>query len=223
MKQYSKLVLIGMCIFALNINLQAQVKKSPAPKKPTQATPAAKPVTTPAAAVKTEKITPEDMQKSWEQYMTPGKQQEFIAQFNGEWKEEVTVWMSPGTPPMTSNSSCKNEMILGGRYQQSHHEGDFNGMKFEGIGLLGYDNAKKVYQSSWIDNMGTGIMSMEGTYNEKERKFEFTGKQVDPMTGKEMNVRETMELIGDNTQVMKMFMTPNGKKEYQSMEIKFTR
>jgi Protein of unknown function (DUF1579) len=46
-------------------------------------------------------------------------------------------------------------MILGGRYQQSTTKGSFNNMPFEGISLLGYDNAKKVFMNSWVDNMGT--------------------------------------------------------------------
>jgi hypothetical protein len=35
-------------------------------------------------------------------------------------------------------------------------------MPFEGISTLGYDNAKKTFFSTWIDNMGTGMMVMEG-------------------------------------------------------------
>lgn len=57
-------------------------------------------------------------------------------------------------------------MILGGRYQQSMHTGSFNGMPFEGISLVGYDNTKKVFMSSWADNMGTGSMYMEGTWDQ---------------------------------------------------------
>ena len=43
------------------------------------------------------------------------------------------------------------------------------------------------------------------------------------MTGKDMVVRETFQIIDDDTQKMEMFMTPAGGKEYKSMEIMLTR
>jgi len=49
------------------------------------------------------------------------------------------------------------------------------------------------------------------------------GKQVDPVTGKDMDVREELTFMEDGTQKMKMFMTPIGGKEYQTMEIVLTK
>lgn len=34
-------------------------------------------------------------------------------------------------------------MIFGGRYQLSNYKGNFMGMPFEGMSIMGYDNAKK--------------------------------------------------------------------------------
>ncbi|MEO8148857.1 MAG: DUF1579 domain-containing protein [Bacteroidia bacterium] len=162
------------------------------------------------------------MEKAWMAYMTPGPMHEMLAKCNGDWKEDITMWMAPGAPPTKSTSVCSNTMILGGRYQQSTHKGDFNGMPFEGISTVAYDNALKMYISTWIDNMGTGIMYMKGTFNEKNHMLTSTGKMVDPMTGKEINVRETFKFVDDNKQVMEMFETREGK-ERKTMEITYTR
>jgi hypothetical protein len=70
-------------------------------------------------------------------------------------------------------------MILGGRYQQSTTKGSFNNMPFEGISLLGYDNAKKVFMNSWVDNMGTGILQMRGTWDPAGKTINFTSTTVD--------------------------------------------
>ncbi len=35
------------------------------------------------------------------------------------------------------------------------------GMPFEGMGIDGYDNLAKQYVSTWVDNMGTGIMNID--------------------------------------------------------------
>lgn len=161
--------------------------------------------------------------QAWMTYMTPGKMHEMMAKSAGLWSEDVTMWMAPDSPPMKSTSTAMNKMIMGNRYLQGMHRGIFNGMPFEGISVIGYDNAKNVFVSSWIDNMGTGMLYAEGKWNETSKSIEFTGNEVDPMTGKEMKVREVMKFIDDNSQSMEMYMTPVAGKEYKSMEIKYTR
>lgn len=161
--------------------------------------------------------------KAWMEYMTPGDVHKMLAKSDGEWNEDINMWMTPGAPVQKSTASCMNKMILGGRYQSSTHTGSFNGMPFEGISTVAYDNAKKAFVTTWVDNMGTGIMVMEGNWDDKTKTLNTKGKQTDPMTGKDMMVRETFQIIDDNTQKMEMFMTPAGGKEYKSMEIVFTR
>jgi hypothetical protein len=160
--------------------------------------------------------------KAWMAYMTPGPMHEMLAKSNGDWNEEVTMWMAPGTPPTKSTATCTNKMILGNRYQESHSTGSMNGMPFEGTSTVGYDNIKKVFMSTWIDNMGTGIMYMEGKYDEKTKTVAFSGSMIDPMTGKAEKVRENFKMIDDNNQMMEMYSTHEGK-EFKTMEIKFTR
>lgn len=162
------------------------------------------------------------MMKAWMAYSTPGDPHKAIAKDNGTWNEEITMWMDPKAPPTKNTATCVNKMILGGRYQESRHTGTFDNMPFEGISTLAYDNARKVYQSSWIDNMGTGIAFMEGTMDDASRTITFKGKATDPMTGKEKDIKETMKFVDDNNQILEMFDIINGK-ENKTMEVKFTR
>jgi hypothetical protein len=162
------------------------------------------------------------MEKAWGEFMTPGDLHKMMASYNGEWKEEITMWMEPGAPPVVSAGSCMNVMVLDGRYQVSVHTNTFQGMPFEGRGLWGYNNATKKFESTWIDNMGTGIMYMEGTWNEKTRTITFKGKSVDIMTGKTTLMRELYKLIDDNNQSIEMYETKDGK-ETKIMAIKLTR
>lgn len=163
------------------------------------------------------------MMKNWMDYMTPGKQHTEMASWNGKWDAEVTMWEKPGAEPTKSTMIAVNEMILGGRYQRSVNKGNMMGMKFEGISTVGFDNAKQVYVSSWIDNMGTGIMNMEGTYDEATKTVSLKGKAVDPMTGKEKEMRETMTLVDNDHQLMQMYCTGPDGKEFKTMQILSTR
>ena len=161
-------------------------------------------------------------QKAWNDYMTPGDVHQMLAKSNGEWNEEMTMWMEPGAEPVKSTATAVNKMILGGRYQHSTHTGTVMGAPFEGIAITGYDNAKKMLVSTWIDNMGTGIMYSEGKWNDASKSAEFTGTAIDPVSGKELKIRQIMKTIDDDTEMMEMYTTRDGK-EFKSMEIKMTR
>ncbi len=161
-------------------------------------------------------------QKAWMDYMTPGPMHEMMAASVGEWKSKNTFWMDPAGEPMVSEGTVKFEMILGGRYLKSTHSGMVMGMPFTGINLQAFDNATKEFVAVWIDNLGTGLSVSNGTYDEGTKTLNSTGTMVDPMSGKEMNYRQTIQLIDDNHQVMEMFMYSNGK-EYTNMIVELTR
>lgn len=162
--------------------------------------------------------------KAWMAYMQPGKAHEMLAKRNGVWEGDMTMWMEDGGQPSTIKTTTDNKMILGGRYQISTNKGNFMGMPFEGIATTGFDNAKKVYVSSWVDNMGTGIMNMEGTWDEASKTISFKGKMICPANGKECDVREVYKIVDDNTQVMEMY-GPDMKtgKEYKNMQVTYRR
>jgi Protein of unknown function (DUF1579) len=154
--------------------------------------------------------------------MTPGDAHKMLASADGDWTYESTMWMAPGAPPEKTSGAATNRMVLGGRYQESKFSGTMMGMTFEGFSLTGYDNARKIFQSSWIDNLGTGLMQMEGKMDPATKTIQFNAKMTDPSTGKEVKVRETFAFIDDNTQKMEMFDSRGGK-EFKTMEIIFKR
>jgi hypothetical protein len=161
-------------------------------------------------------------QKAWEAYMTPSENHKTLAKDVGSWKVEMLSYMEPNKPPVKSNATVEITMTMGGRYQQSVYKGDMMGMPFEGISVVGYDNAKKVFVNSWIDNMGTGMMYMEGTWDKSGKSVTYTGTCVNPETGKDMKVKQVMTFENDRSQRMEMYMIENGK-ENKSLEVKLTR
>lgn len=161
-------------------------------------------------------------QKAWMDYMTPGKAHHMLSESVGNWKTHTKLWMDPSAPPMESEGTSKAEMILGGRYLQSTFSGSMMGMPFEGISLTGYDNAKKEYFNTWIDNMGTGLAYATGKYDETTKTTELIGLMVDPITGKNTAFREVMKMIDKNNMVMEMYSEYDGK-EFLGLEVKFTR
>jgi Protein of unknown function (DUF1579) len=164
------------------------------------------------------------MMKNWMNYMTPGKEHKWLSDAVGSWTAEISMWMSPNTAPTKSIGKTTNTMILGGRYQQSHHQGDFMGQPFEGQSTLAFDNLKKVFISTWIDNMGTGMMIGEGPWDEKTQTVAIKGTMMDPMTGKQCNFREVFKVVDNDHQLLEMYAPdPATGKEFKTMEIRYSR
>jgi hypothetical protein len=160
--------------------------------------------------------------KAYTEYMTPGPIQEMMAKSAGSWTAAVSMWPKEGVPPMTSTMETTNEMILGGRYLKGTNKGAMYGMPFEGIGITGYDNAKQIFNNVWIDNMGTGIIFLEGNWDAATNSINFSGKSTDPLTKKDTPIREVLKFVDDNHQVFEMYITINGK-EFKYLEIKYLR
>jgi hypothetical protein len=163
------------------------------------------------------------MMKAWTDFATPGEMHKMLASWNGTWHAEVLSWMDPNKPPEKSEATYTLNSILGGLYQTGHLTGTMMGTPFEGNSLLGYDNAKKVFVSTWVDNLGSGITSMTGTWDPSTNTLTLKGTQSNPMTGKETNIRETLEIVDDNTHKMTMYGTGPDGKETKFMEATYKR
>ena len=212
------LICATAAVFMLSCNNEKKNMDATSSADSSKMSTAAKPADTVQAAMPDSAT----MMKAWKAYMTPGEEHKMLAKSNGKWEEDMKMYMSPDAPPQTMKSSCENTMILNGLYQVSVHKGMYNGMPFEGRSTLAYNNAAKKYQSTWIDNMGSGIMNMEGKWDDASKMLIMSGTETDPVTGKDIPVRETMKFPDDNNQVMEMFETRGGK-ESKVMAINFKR
>ena len=103
------------------------------------------------------------MMAEWAKYATPGAQHEMMAKSVGKWTVVTKMWMDPTQPPMETPGTCEVTSLLGGRYFQSVYKSMMMGQPFEGIALSGYDIYKQQYFGTWIDNMGTMMMTFVGT------------------------------------------------------------
>ncbi|NUY81573.1 DUF1579 domain-containing protein [Flavobacterium sp. MAH-1] len=164
----------------------------------------------------------EEMEKAWGEYMTPGEMHKLLASDVGSWKANMTMYMDP-TNPTKAESTADIKMVMGGRYQEAHYKGKIDGMDFEGVASVGFNNASKKFESTWMDNMGTGVMYTTGEYDPASKSITFKGSSVDPMTKKEKGFREVYTFVDDNTRKMEMFDSDPTGKEYKSMEIELKR
>ncbi|CAM3599446.1 DUF1579 domain-containing protein [Flavobacterium chungbukense] len=181
-----------------------------------------------SVAVKTEEPLIEEpvdsaaQMKAWQEYATPGNPHKMMADEVGTWNCDMTFWYEPNGKPEKANSVAVIRMILGGRYQESDYKGTMMGQPFEGKSTLAYNNASEEYTTTFIDNMGTGMMVAMGKYDESKKSMEFKGEMVNPVNGKKTPYREVYTIVDPKTRKMEMYDVKNGS-EYKSMEIVMTK
>ena len=206
---------------ALALTLAAcNSENKPAENPPVVASASTEATATEAAQTKPDSAT---QAKNWQTYMTPGAEQQLLKEANGTWEAEVTMWTSPDAPEQKATMTTENKMLLGDRYQQSVSRGQMMGMPFEGISTVGFDNHKKKFISTWIDNMGTGIMVAEGSWDATTKTINFIGRMMDPALAEEVDVRETFTIIDKDHHLLQMYGKGEDGKECKTMQIHYRR
>lgn len=155
---------------------------------------------------------------------SPGENHKVLDMFSGNWNYSVRFWMAPDLKPEESKGTSASQWILGGRFVQQNVKGTAMGQPFEGIGMIGYDNMKKEYQTLWIDNMTTGFMTGTSLYDAASKTFAETGSFSCPMTGEAKKpFRGVMKISDPNNYTYVMYQNAPDGKEFKAMEIVYTR
>ena len=160
--------------------------------------------------------------EAWQKFATPAEAHQKLAGMVGTWDAEVTSWMSPGAPTKSKGTSV-NRAVMGGRWIEQKFTGDMMGMPFEGLGYTGYDNFKKKYMGTWMDNMSTAVMISEGTFDGAGKVMTQASTMDDVMTGKPSTVRMTTTVVSPDEHLFEMFGPDPSGKEVKQMEIRYKR
>ena len=112
-------------------------------------------------------------------------------------------------------------MDVNGKFRMPDETGKMKDFDFKGMGIDAYDNAKQKFVSAWMDNMGTGIMMAEGTYDAATKTFTYTGEyQMAP--GMKQQIREVIKITDKDHMVFEWYENRGGQ-EAKTMEINYTR
>ena len=150
---------------------------------------------------------------AYEKAMTPGEHHAKLALLEGNWAMTVTVWMQPGAEPTVSSATSTSKMVMGGRYMLDTVEGTAMGMPFSGMGWTGYDNVDQQYESTWIDNLGTGIYTYHGQWDDEVNGIVMHGSYADPVTGQKVESKTVTRLEGPDKMVYTSYERRKGDKE----------
>ena len=167
-------------------------------------------------------MDPQAMMETYKKLATPGEPHKLFASLAGSWATKTKEWMEPDKPLMESTGSAEMKMLLDGRFLQQEFTGDMMGQSYSGVGISAYDNLRKRYVTMWIDSMGTGIFTMEGTASADGKTITLKGQHAEPGGG-HMTHRAVWQIVDSNTQTFDMYGTHGNGKEMKMMEIRYTR
>lgn len=173
-----------------------------------------------------------DMMAMMMEMAKPGDNHKMLAQGVGTWSYKVKMWMNPdpNAAPMESSGTTVTREIMGGRYIVGDHtgkmqmpgaDGKLTDMEFKGMSVEGYDNVKKKFVATWMDNFGTGIMNLEGTYDPATKTLTYVA-DYEMMPGMKTKVREVIKVTDQNHRTLEWY-EDRGGTEVKSMEITYTR
>lgn len=155
-----------------------------------------------------------------------------LGELVGTWNYTVRMWMNPdpsAKPEEYKGTAVRKSMMDGrfyvldvtGKMMMPGADGKPKEVTFKGMGLEGYDNVKKKFVGTWVDNMGTGIMTSEGDYDAATKTMTFTG-EYEAIPGMKTKIRETVKMIDKDHHTFEWY-EDRGGKEAKTMEISYTR
>ena len=162
------------------------------------------------------------MMAKWKEFATPNENHKVLDAIVGNWEHTVKWWMSADAQPEESTGTSEIKWIMGGRFIQHTVQGISMGQPFEGMGIQGYDNAKKEYIGLWFDNMGTGFMRGTGHYDPDAKTLTEKGNFTCPFRG-DTPFRGVLQIKDDDHYTYEMHASGFDGKEYRAMEIQYTR
>src|SRR5438270_6813120 len=173
-----------------------------------------------------------DMMKQMMELSRIGENHKLLSSLDGDWDYTIKFWMNPNpsAPPQESKGTAIRKSIMGGRYvtmdvsgkmQMPGEDGKPKDVMFKGMGMEGYDNVKKKFVASWIDNMGTGIEFSEGTYDPATKSFTYTS-EIEAIPGMKTQVREVIKVADNNHMTLEWYENQGGQ-EKKTMEINYTK
>ena len=129
----------------------------------------------------------------WMASMTPGDAHKQLQMFVGEWDTEIRIWMAgPDAEPTVSKGHSVCQSILDGRFVAEHatgvlqmpgEDGEMDDAPFEGYGLYGFDNNRRLFTMTWVDNFSTATVTARGQVDPAGKHFRFYAEGDDPIKG----------------------------------------
>lgn len=207
--------LLGVVALSLGAGAAAAQAPSGEKKQPTDSAPAsAQEEAKPAEG----QLTEEEW-AAMAAYGQPGEAHKVYEGLVGKWNLKVRTSLGAEGDWTESKGTAEYKWMMGGRFLMEQASCNFEGMTFEWVGLLGYNNHTKEYTAVWVDNASTDTENARGQYDATTRSIDFQGEQFHPRYGRATKFRWVMRLSSPERFVIEMYAPNDQGKDEKQMEI----
>lgn len=93
--------------------------------------------------------------------LSPGKHHKAMEYFLGKWDIEFTLTYGP--KDVKSKGTAEFKWLIPGRWMAQDISGQLMGMPYRSFSIAGFDNIKKKFVTTVVNNMDTAMLRTEGT------------------------------------------------------------
>ena len=139
----------------------------------------------------------------------------------GTWDVELTFWLRPGGPGVTSKGVSTIQPLFGGLFIEEKIEGTLNGTPFTTLAWTGFNTVTHRYEATRIASTNTIRIVETGGYDESTKQFEL--KADYPLGGDTWHQRTVIQPTTADTMTAASYLSFGNVPEWKSVEIKYTR
>ena len=155
--------------------------------------------------------------------MQPGEHHKALERFIGKWDTETRFFMG-GQPTPPEKGTTETSWLMEGRWIQLKSKGTLMGMPFESLMIMGYDNFKKSYVTSFVSSFDTAMVCSEGDMNRDGTALLTYGTLDDYTTGElDKMVKSVWRFESEDKIVWEFHDLPIGETNTKVMDITSTR
>ena len=163
------------------------------------------------------------MAKALDNVITPGEGQERLEFLVGTFDTKLRTWVDPSKPPVESTALAVNTWVLGKRFVQLTLKESVEGEPLNAIGYAGFDNVAKMYQTTWMDEGGTGMIWYKGGFDASGKRATLKASIPHPLTGKPSPLELRLTIDGHGDHFTELWGMGFGSKMFKMVELRFTR
>jgi len=144
-----------------------------------------------------------------------------LTAMSGTWDVEMTFWLRPGGPGVTSKGVSTIQPLFGGLFIEEKIEGTLNGTPFTTLAWTGFNTTTRRYEATRIASTNTIRIAETGGYDESTKQFEL--KADYPLAGDTWHQRTVIQNTSPDAMIATSYLSFGTVPEWKSVEIKYSR
>jgi Protein of unknown function (DUF1579) len=156
-----------------------------------------------------------------EQAAASGAEHARLTAMAGTWDVEMTFWLRPGGPGITSKGVSTIQPLFDGLFIEEKIEGTLTGKPFTTLAWTGFNTVTHRYEATRIASTNTIRIVETGGYDESTKQFEL--KADYPLAGDTWHQRTVIQPMSADTMTAASYLSFGTVPEWKSVEIKYTR